>query len=300
MANFDDLLNNAPTEQQGDAPRLSPEEYAEKMKAAREGLFELSDSTAMEVAADGGRFRQYLDVQGRFDRYSAVNVLLIMAQQESLGSKTATRLGDFDYWKKQNAFVKEKSIISILEPHEYVKDDGTPGVGYNAKKVFDISQTDTRKMRATPPSRLGDRQLLKALVDKAPVTITGVDELPGDLGAMTDPETGAISVRKGMEFPDTFRAVAQELAYAELTAGEAEQTDPRFSAYCASYLLCKKHGVDTQGFSFDGSPGVFEGMDAQEVKGELSQIRNAAENIGARMARQLEAQQKAAKENDAR
>jgi hypothetical protein len=45
---------------------------------------------------------------------------------------------------------------------------------------------------------------------------------------------------------------------------------------------------------------MFAGMDAQEIKGELTQIRDTAENISGRMARQLEAQQKAAKSQDAR
>jgi hypothetical protein len=255
----------------------------------------------MEVSADGGKFRQYLDVQGRFDRYSAVNSLLILAQQDNLSAGAATRLGDFDYWKKQNAFVKGKSVISILEPHEYVKDDGTPGVGYNAKKVFDISQVDTRKLRTPAPPSLSERQLLGALTYKTPVSIMSVTELPDELGAMYDPETKCISVRKGMEFPDIFRSVAQELAYVELSAGEnTQQADPHFSAHCAAYLLCKKYGVDTKDFAFENSPAVFEGMESQEVKGELSKIRNAAENISGRMGRQLEAQQKAAKSNDAR
>ena len=142
--------------------------------------------------------------------------------------------------------------------------------------------------------------LAQTLSGEAPVAITGVDELPSDLGAMYDPQAGSISVRRGMEFFDTFRGVAQELALADLTTGPDTQTAPEFSAYCASYLLCKKYGVDTRPFSFDSAPGVFDGMDAQKIKGELAQIRNVAEDISGRMARQLEAQQRAARNQDAR
>ena len=295
MSNYDDLLNNTPAEES--APQLSKEEYAAKKKAEREEVFALSDRTALDVASDGGKFQSFLDLQGRLDRYSAVNSLLTFAQNPG-----ASRLGDFDYWKRQNCSVRPgQTTIAILEPHEYTKEDGTPGTGYNVKKVFDISQVDTRKLRNAPPPRYGERQLLRSLVDKAPVTITGVDELPGDLGAMYDPQTNSISVRKGLtEFSDTFRAVAQELSYADFTTRADTQADPHFSAYCASYLLCKKYGVDTQSFSFESAPDMLSGMDAQEVKGELSQIRDAAENISGRMARQLESQQRAAKNNDAR
>ena len=173
----------------------------------------------------------------------------------------------------------------------------------SVKKVFDISQVDTRKLRVAPAPQFTDRQLLGALIPpKSPKfpTVNGVDELPDDLGAKYDPETDSISVRKGMEFADTFRALAQELSYTDLTTGPDSQADPAFSAYCASYLLCSKYGIDKEGFSFEEAPGVFEGMDALDVKGELSEIRDVADNISGRMARQLEAAQKAAKNNEAR
>jgi hypothetical protein len=289
MANFDDLLNNAPKEERAEySPEYSKEEYAERKKAEREALYELSDNTALEVAADGGKFRQYLDVQAWFDRYSAVNALLITAQNPE-----ATKIGDFDHWKQKGGFVRQgQSGISILEPgKEYEREDGSVGVLYNAKKVFDISQVDTRKMKKTPAVNHDERRILKALIAKAPVRITGVDELPdGGAGARTDPDTGEIHVLKGMGFADTFRAVARELAF---TAGPDAQADPSFSAYCVSYLLCKKYGVDTKGYDFSGAEHALRDMDAQEIKSELSKIRDAAEEIGGRMARELEAASKA-------
>ena len=296
MANYDDLLNNGAVQTQ--TGRLSKDEYAAMKKAEREDVFTLSDGTAMEVSCDSDRFQQYLDVQSRFDRYSAVNVLLILAQKPE-----AIRLGDFDYWKKQGGYIKQgQAAISILEPQVYSKDDGSQGIGYNLKKVFDISQVDTRKIRtaAGTTATYSERQLLSALISKAPVRITGVDELPGELGAVTDPETGEISVRKGMEFSDTFMNVARELSYAEMTTGSVIQVDPLFSSYCAAYLLCKKYGVDTQGFDFSDAPSVFDSMNAQAVKGELSQIRDAAEDISRRMSRQLETQARPAKNQEAR
>lgn len=304
--NYDDLLNNVPVEEQS-APQLSKEEYAEMKKAAREELFNLSDQTAMEVSADGGKFQSYLDLQAHFDRYSAVNTLLILAQQDKLPAQTATRLGDYDYWEKQNTFVKEKSVISILEPQAYTKEDGTPGTGYNAKKVFDVSQVDTRKLKIAPQPSHTERQILSALISKYPMKIMGVDELPegnfgestAHLGAMTDLD-GNILVRKGMGFSDTFRSVAYEIAGAELATDPELSPEQKFSAYAATYLLCKKYGADVQDFSFEDAPGIFDGMDAQKIKGELSQIRDTAENISSRMARQLEAQQRAAKSQEAR
>jgi len=293
MASFDDLLNNIPAEEQG-APQLSREEYAAKKKVEREDVFTLSDQTALEVAGDGGKFKSFLDLQSRLDRYSAVNALLIFAKNPA-----ASRLGNFDYWKRQNCSVKPgQTAISILEPHEYAKEDGSPGTGYNIKKVFDISQVDTRKLRNTPPSNYTERQILGALISKYPMKIMGVDELPDDLGATTNLD-GDIFVRKGMEFSDTFRSVAYEMTGAELATDPELSPEQEFCAYSATYLLCKKYGAETQKFDFDKVGSVFDGMDAQEVKGELTQIRDAAEEIFGRMARYLE-QAKAAKSQEAR
>ena len=293
MANFDDLLNNAPAEGQN---QLSKEDYAAKKQAEREDLFTLSDETALEVSGDSGRFQEYLDVQSKFSRYSAVNALLIMAQNPE-----ATRLGNFDYWKGQGGYIRTgETGIAILEPHSYTKEDGSPGTGYNVKKVFDVSQVDTRKVKAAPPApSYTERQILGALISKYPTKITGVDELPDDRGAMTDVD-GNILVRKGMEFSDTFRAVAYEMAGAEVATDPELSPEQEFSAYAATYLLCKKYGAETQAFDFENVGSVFDGMDAQEVKAELSQIRDAADNISARMARQLDAVSKAARNQEAR
>jgi hypothetical protein len=298
MANLDDVLNNDPAIAPRGNQQFSKEEYAAEKKIERENTFALADQTALEAAVDSDRFREYLDVQSRFGNYSANNALLILAQRPD-----ATRIGDLDYWRGQKVFIKsseiEDSFLILTQGDEYKREDGSVGTFYNVTKVYDISQADRKRLSPEPPA-CGERQLLSALVKGAPMKITSVDELPDNLGAITDPETGDISVRRGMDFSDTFRSVAHELAHADLTSGTSTQTDPQFSAYCASYLLCEKYGVDTQKFSFDKAPAVLDGMDAREVKSELSQIRDAARNISGRMARQIEAQQKAAKSQDAR
>lgn len=294
MTNFDDIFNNTTTETQG--TQYSKEEYAAMKKAEREELYSLSDRTAMEVAGDSGRFKQYLDTQARFGRYSVVNTLLIMAQKPE-----AKQVADLEYWNsKGSAAKKGEKAFAILVPYDYEKDDGTTGYGFNAKKVFDISQMDADEVKSVPAQTYDNRQILTALVDKAPVKITAVDELPGDFGAVTNPDTGEIQVRKGMEFADIFRSVAQELARADLATSPDTQVNSDFSAYCASYILCKTHGVDTREFNFEGACEVLGGMDAREIKGELSQIRDTANNISGRMAQQLRAMNAPARNTEAR
>jgi len=295
MNNYDDLLTNVPAAEGQNGQQLSKEEYAAKKQAEREAVYTMSDNAALEVAGSGDKFKQYLDVQSTFDRYSAVNALLIMAQRPD-----ATRVADFDHWKSKGASVKGgQTGIFILEPgKEYERKDGQGmAIGYNLKKVFDISQVDTRRMTQPKPTpNYTDRQLLTALINKAPVKITGVDSLPDGGGAKYDPEMDSIAVLKGMEFSDTFRSLAHELAYADLTTGPDPQADPQFSAYCASYILCQKYGVDTGKFNFDSAPSVLNEMDAQTIKSELQEIRDTAANIGERMSRQLDTPQRTARD----
>jgi hypothetical protein len=283
MSGFDDLLNNTPASQQ---PQLSKEEYAAKKQTERDAVFTVSDQTAMAVAGDGDKFQQYLDIQSKFDRYSAVNAMLIMAQKPE-----ATRVGSFDHWKGRGGSVRTgETGIAILEPHNYTKEDGSPGVGYDIKKVFDISQIDTRRMTPTkPPPTPTERQLLSALISKAPMKITGVETLPDSQGAMTDPQTGEIQVRKGMEFVDTFKSVAYEMGYYEADRDANKiPVNPAFVGYCTAYMLSKKYGVDTQAYDFSHAPEVLRGLNPQGVKEQLGIIRDAAEAIGAKMAKQLE------------
>jgi len=296
--NFDDLLSNsAPAEQQQGSQQLSKEEYAAKKKDEREELYSRLDATAMTVAANPATFRQYLDLQSRLGRYTAVNTLLVLSKNPE-----AERLGDLNYWRGQKVFIKKdelKNSIQILEPgDQYRREDGTIGTYYNIKQVYDISQAE-RKILPPTQNKYTERQLLQALIAKAPMKITGVTELPDGGGARTVPETGEIQVLKGMEFPDTFRSVAHELCSAE-SSRDDNITDPQFTAYCASYVLCKKYGVDTKDYQFDSAGYMFNDMDAQAVKHELSQIRDVADAISGRMAKQLGEVQKAARTQEAR
>ena len=79
----EDYLNNNPTNE-GQGGMLPKDEYAAKKKQERDDIFTLSDTTAMSVANDGGKFQQFLDVQSSFSRYSAVNALLVLAQKPKL------------------------------------------------------------------------------------------------------------------------------------------------------------------------------------------------------------------------
>ena len=55
-------------------------EWAAQKQAQRKEAYELIDNTCLEMASGGDAFRSYLEVQGRFDRYSVNNAILVSAR----------------------------------------------------------------------------------------------------------------------------------------------------------------------------------------------------------------------------
>lgn len=123
MSNFDDIFESTPQTDEFDK-----EAWAAKKKAERDEVYALTDATAEAVCADGGKFREYLDVQAAFRNYSATNALLILATKPD-----ARRLGDKDFWRDQGVYIKRQEFgrpIKIVESNgEYTRDDGSIGVG---------------------------------------------------------------------------------------------------------------------------------------------------------------------------
>lgn len=141
--NFDSMLNVSAVPQDD---RVAA--FIAESRNNRNRCYELSEQATAAVATDSMAFREYLDVQSRFDRYTANNALLIMAQNPE-----AQKLGDYGYWREQGAYVKRaerQNPVLIMEPgKEYEREDGSMGTYYNAKKLYDISQT-TMKDKAQP------------------------------------------------------------------------------------------------------------------------------------------------------
>ena len=178
--------------------------FIAESKNNRSRCYELSEQITNEVAADSGKFQQYLDVQARFDRYTANNALLILAQRPD-----AERLGDYGYWREQGVFVKRaerQNPVLIMEPgKEYEREDGSIGTYYNAKKLYDISQT-TMSERPQPQTAMDERLLIRALINNPPASIVTAepDQMPEDKGAIFEPEENCIYVRKGDERTGNF------------------------------------------------------------------------------------------------
>ncbi len=90
-----------------------------------------------------------------------------------------------------------------------------------------------------------------------------------------------------MEANDLFCEVSKALAQAELAQTSEEYTpeNASFKAHCVSYILGKEFGVDVSDYSFENPADFLRTDDPQEIRAELSEIRDTVYNISARMAR---------------
>ena len=259
------------------------EEWAAAKQAQRKEAYELIDNTCSEMMASGDSFRQYLDVQGRFDRYSVANAILVSAQMPE-----ATQLKEYSKWKANRVYVnKDAQKIVILEPSkEYTRDDGTKAVGYNAKVVYDISETSAKdRQQAQEPKTM--RELVSAMIDASPVPFVPVADL--EIPAYYDSKQQTIFIKTGLTEEQLFVSMAKEVSAAVFDFKHNESRDASdFKSFCVAYMVSTRYGVDTRGFSFDRLPREFSEMDTQVFKGELGSMRDVLGEIQSDMFKSLE------------
>ena len=259
------------------------EEWAAAKQAQRKEAYELIDNTCSEMMASGDSFCQYLDVQGRFDRYSVANAILVSAQMPE-----ATQLKDYNTWKQSRVYVnKDAQKVVILEPSkEYTRDDGTKGISYNAKVVYDISETSAKE-RMQPQEQKSMRELVSALIDASPVPCVPVDDL--ELPAYYDSSQQTIFVKKGLSEEVLFISMAKEVSAAvyDFKYNESRDTSD-FKSFCVAYMVSSRYGVDTKGFDFSRLPREYDGMDTQVFKGELGTMRDVLGEIQNDMYKSME------------
>ena len=268
---YEDITNEDSVENR----QYSKEEYAEFKRNEKSQIYELIDKTAEKIVTSGEEFKKYLDNQSKFDNYSVGNALLVTAQMPK-----AIMLRDMANWNSMGAYIKRfAKPVKILEPGDnYMREDGSVGVNYNVKKVYDISQV-TPKQRINN-MRYDSKVLLRIFLNASSSEIKVVDEIPGnDRGVMFDLEEDKLYIARGAEAPKVFYELAEELAKQEI--GDNSSLDA-FKNYCVSYMLCKKYNIDVSNYNFE-IPQELKNMNAREIRDELEPIKDAIENINTRM-----------------
>ncbi len=267
----------------GGSKPFDKEQWAAQKQAQRKEAYELIDNTCSEMMISGDSFRQYLDVQGRFDRYSVNNAILVSAQMPE-----ATQLKEKAAWKQSRVYVnKDAQKVVILEPSkEYTREDGSKAVGYNAKEVYDISETSA-KDRQEAQEKKSMRELVSALIDASPVPFVPVADL--EMPAYYDSEQQSIFIRTGLNEEQLFVSMAKEVSAAVFDFKHNESREAsEFKSYCVAYMVSSRYGVDTRGFNFSRLPKELAETDTQAFKGELGSMRDVLGEIQSEMYKSLE------------
>ena len=267
----------------GGSKPFDKEQWAAQKQAQRKEAYELIDSTCAEMMISGDSFRQYLDVQGQFDRYSVNNAILVSAQMPE-----ATQLKEKAAWKQSRVYVnKDAQKVVILEPSkEYTREDGSKAVGYNAKEVYDISETSA-KDRQEAQEKKSMRELVSALIDASPVPFVPVADL--EMPAYYDSEQQSIFIRTGLNEEQLFVSMAKEVSAAVFDFKHNESREvSEFKSYCVAYMVSSRYGVDTRGFNFSRLPKELAETDTQVFKGELGSMRDVLGEIQSEMYKSME------------
>ncbi len=292
MNDFEQILANANGNTQEKKP-FDKNTWKEKKQQERQEVYDLMDKMADEIKTDVDKYKEYLNVQGRFDKYSVGNALVITASNPN-----ATQLKEFDDWKESGAFIKKgENGIKILEPGDsYTRADGSSGTSYNVKKMFDISQTTSNQKPRT--ISYDDKVKLTALLKDCPVDVKIVETIPNsDNIAEWNKEDNALYVKQGGETPEIFKQIARELTRVGLEETGNKELD-NFKCISSSYMLCKKYGIDVSNININSIPEAFKNMSASEVRNELTSMRSVMQDINTRMSAYFESISKTPKNKE--
>ena len=260
--------------------------YGQIMAEKKAKCYETIDDACLEVMSSPEKLYEYLMVQSSFERYSLNNNFLVFAQNPG-----ATKLKDFDAWKKSGCYVKKGAeSIMILEPYSFTGTDGKPHRGYNAKNVFNIEDVNVPPEAYPEEKTYEQKKLVEALVHDSPVPIRKAEQSLGDNFAVYDPQNKVIYFKPGLEFSEVFPAIAKALAHAEMAKDNANYrvNDHEFKARCSANAITQKYGVDLHTVSIHAIPPKYASLEAEDVKKELGAIHDNVKTITARMAEVLE------------
>lgn len=244
------------------------EAWVKKKQEERKAVYDRIEEACHRMRTDGGALLRYLAVQGRLDRYSVSNAVLVSVQKPD-----AIWLRSASDWKKDRIFVEpDAKPVTILGPgNEYTRRDGTKALGFCVKEVYDVSETSA-KDRANGNRKKPVKELLAALALAAPVPFRVAEELESP--AAYDPSEKIIRVRAGLKEGLLFAALAKETAVSVFDLKKHEGRElSGFKAVCAAYALATRYGADTGSFRFGKLPETWAGLDSKELKKELASIR---------------------------
>ena len=270
MENYDNLFEQQPEQKEQPFDR---EAWAEQKREQRQELYDLIDEMSEKTLADPSVLSDYLNMQARLGKTSVANTLLVVAQKPD-----ATFIANYDDWQKRGRSVKrgEKGTMVLEANGEYERPDGTMGVNFDVKRVFDISQTYGKpaRERTNPPIKTA----LKAITTNVPVPVKLSESVSQSVGAMYSEKDNTVYVARGVEGNELFFAISRELA-------RAHSGQETFICDCAANIACLRYGVPAK--YCDRIPDEIASLESREKRSALNIVREAACEITERVDRNL-------------
>lgn len=274
-----------PVEDQNSEQKLSKEEYAALKKQEREETWMQIDGQAQSVFRDGASLQKFLDfMAGQYNMPKVPNLLLLYSQNPEV-----KLVKSFDEWKHDR-----RSLRTGVHGYTYIIDtkyekDGEMRSGYAISKGYDITQTKGRPLEERPQRDI--HTLLEAVLKNQNIRLQIADNLPDKIQAQYITNQRTIYIRNGMSEITTFHAINRELACAALDQHDGNYARNRVNAqaFCATYILGKRYGVDVSGFDLEKVAGIQEHgqKDPQELRLFLNDVRTAAYGIRGHIERNL-------------
>jgi len=250
-------------------------------------LARLTDGISNLTTSD--EWQRYLNVQGRFHRYSFSNALLIAAQNPN-----ATRIAGFNTWRKLDRLVRKgEKAIWILAPmvykdvHAQTGDDERVIRGFKFVPVFDISQTDGPDLPEVRPSLLDGAApliLWADLLDQvgaAGYTVGYADLTPAN--GRTDFTAATVTLRTALSGALQVKTLAHELAHIQLHAPDVRPAGcdrPRaeVEAESVAYIVTAANGVATDSYTVPYVTG-WAGGDRELIASTAHRVLSCARTI---------------------
>lgn len=274
--------------------RLSKEEFAKMMKDKRQLLFDMANKQVEKAVESADNFLIYLNLKAQFN-YTVTNTLLVMAQKPK-----AIQLKDISHWREDNKYIRKgQKGIQILEPVEYVRNDGSTAVAYTPKYVFDISQLQGTNNQVILPKYSYD-EILSAIIyqnDILPEVVSQATNIPQQV--YFDPEAQKIFVKEELETKIMVNGIIREYCCVEYMNQGMTRDECSFQADCSAYVISRKYGIGDYNTMFLSSCNEhFFSMNSKEVKQELENINRITNIISANIKYGLYDQQEQSRQKE--
>ncbi len=246
-------------------------------------VLELADSSVTEVFSSPDEMKRFLDLQSRFTKYRAGNVLLIRAQRPD-----AIEVDTFEGWKERNVSVNTgEHGFKILTPVTYTREtDGQQAVAFRVTTAFDISQTSAYREPQedlAPVASPDVGKLLNALLRRSPVPVEVDANLDKSVAAAFSPSERVILVNPELEDTTAFIAIARAMAHADSSIVGKNDPEVVVVSEAAAYLVCRQYGVEVESFTFATLADFEDKLGPKTKQGLLNDARSEALSIAERM-----------------